>query len=90
MVLAAILRIANAGYEAHKGTMILSELIQEQNRKTKNKVYSLYASEVECIGKGKAHRPNVIGVKVSLVVTHKEGSVWASRPVLATFRRTHA
>src|SRR3984957_3400716 len=30
------------------------------------KVYSLHAPEVECIGKGKAHRPYEFGVKVSL------------------------
>ena len=66
-------KLSDDGYEAHKGTMILSELILEQRRKTKNKVYSLHASEVECIGKGKAHRPYEFGVKVSLAVTHKEG-----------------
>ena len=33
------------------------------------KVYSLHAPEVECIGKGKAHRPYEFGVKVSVVTT---------------------
>jgi len=33
------------------------------------KVYSLHAPEVECIGKGKAHRPYEFGVKVSIVTT---------------------
>ena len=33
------------------------------------KVYSLHAPEVECIGKGKAHRPYEFGVKVSLATT---------------------
>ena len=66
-------KISDAGYERHKGTLILSELILSQKRKTKNKIYSLHASEVECIGKGKAHRPYEFGVKVSLAVTHKEG-----------------
>jgi len=66
-------KLSGDGYEAHKGVMILSELILEQKRKTKNKVYSLHASEVECIGKGKAHRPYEFGVKVSLAMTHKEG-----------------
>ena len=62
-------------FEQHKGVMLLSELILTQKRKTRNKVYSLHASEVECIGKGKAHRPYEFGVKVSLAVTHKEGFV---------------
>jgi len=33
------------------------------------KVYSLHAPEVECIGKGKAHRPYEFGVKVSVATT---------------------
>jgi hypothetical protein len=33
------------------------------------RVYSLHAPEVECIGKGKAHRPYEFGVKVSLATT---------------------
>ena len=33
------------------------------------KVYSLHAPEVECIGKGKAHRPYKFGVKVSISTT---------------------
>ena len=33
------------------------------------KVYSLHAPEVECISKGKAHRPYEFGVKVSVATT---------------------
>ena len=33
------------------------------------KIYSLHAPEVECIGKGKSHRPYEFGVKVSLATT---------------------
>jgi IS5 family transposase len=33
------------------------------------RVYSLHAPEVECIGKGKAHRPYEFGVKVSIATT---------------------
>jgi IS5 family transposase len=33
------------------------------------KVYSLHAPEVECIGKGKAHKPYEFGVKVSVATT---------------------
>lgn len=66
-------KMDDAAFERNKGTMILSALILAQKRKTKNKIYSLHASEVECIGKGKAHRPYEFGVKVSLAVTHKEG-----------------
>jgi IS5 family transposase len=39
------------------------------------KVYSMHAPEVECIGKGKAHRPYEFGVKVSVATTlaHAKG-----------------
>lgn len=39
------------------------------------RVFSLHAPEVECIGKGKAHRPYEFGVKVSLATTlaHSKG-----------------
>jgi transposase, IS5 family len=39
------------------------------------KVYSLHAPEVECIGKGKAHRPYEFGLKVSVATTlsHAKG-----------------
>ena len=39
------------------------------------KVYSLHAPEVECIGKGKAHRPYEFGVKVSVatMLSHAKG-----------------
>jgi IS5 family transposase len=68
-------KLSDAAYGEHRGTMILSELILAQKRTTKGKIYSLHASEVECIAKGKAHRPYEFGVKVSLAVTHKEGFV---------------
>jgi IS5 family transposase len=41
---------------------------QRQNQRGK-KIYSLHAPEVECIGKGKAHRPYEFGVKVSVATT---------------------
>jgi transposase, IS5 family len=43
-------------------------LEQKQHRRGP-KVYSLHAPEVECIGKGKAHRPYEFGVKVSVATT---------------------
>jgi IS5 family transposase len=41
---------------------------QRRNQRGR-KVYSLHAPEVECIGKGKAHRPYEFGVKVSVATT---------------------
>ena len=40
-----------------------------RSRQRGRKVYSLHAPEVECIGKGKAHRPYEFGVKVSVATT---------------------
>jgi transposase, IS5 family len=48
----------------------LGRRVLEQNRHQRGrKVYSLHAPEVECIGKGKAHRPYEFGVKVSVATT---------------------
>jgi len=38
----------------------------QRQRERGRKVYSLHAPEVECIGKGKAHKPFEFGVKVSV------------------------
>ena len=43
----------------------------------KNKLYTLYAPEVECISKGKARTPYEFGVKVDIATTLKEGLVVA-------------
>lgn len=68
-------KMSDTAFEAHKGTMLLAEQILTQKRFTKGKIYSLHAPEVECIAKGKAHKPYEFGVKVSVAVTHKEGFV---------------
>jgi IS5 family transposase len=50
--------------------------VREQRKNQRGpKVYSLHAPEVECIGKGKAHRPYEFGVKVSIATTlhHSKG-----------------
>ncbi len=42
------------------------------------RVFSLYAPEVECVGKGKAQKPHEFGVKVSVASTlrrSKDGQV---------------
>ena len=41
----------------------------QQRGQRGRKVYSLHAPEVECIGKGKAHKPYEFGVKVSVTTT---------------------
>jgi len=47
--------------------LMLARRVREQRQRQRgHKVYSLHAPEVECIGKGKAHRPYEFGVKVSV------------------------
>ena len=48
----------------------LARRVKDQRQRERGKkVYSLHAPEVECIGKGKAHKPYEFGVKVSLATT---------------------
>jgi IS5 family transposase len=48
----------------------LARRVRDQKQHQRGpKVYSLHAPEVECIGKGKAHRPYEFGVKVSVATT---------------------
>jgi IS5 family transposase len=44
-------------------------VLTQKKRQEAPKVYSLHAPEVECIGKGKAHKPYEFGVKVSVATT---------------------
>lgn len=46
-----------------------------QKKEDKNKLYSLHAPEVECIGKGKANKRYEFGVKVSLSTTHRSNFI---------------
>src|ERR1700686_2433114 len=50
--------------------LLLARRVREQQQRQRGpKVYSLHAPEVECIGKGKAHRPYEFGVKVTVATT---------------------
>jgi len=49
----------------------LAERILKQERKSKNKIYSLHEPFVECISKGKAHKRYEFGCKASLATTNK-------------------
>ena len=52
--------------------MSLARRVRDQERGQRGpKVYSLHAPEVECIGKGKPHKPYEFGVKVSVATTLK-------------------
>lgn len=50
----------------------LSQRVMTQKKRDPSpKVYALHAPEVECIGKGKPHKPYEFGVKVSVATTLK-------------------
>ncbi len=53
----------------------LADRLLTQQRQDKNKLYSLHAPEVECIGKGKAHKKYEFGVKVSVAVSNRDNFV---------------
>ncbi|MGH8755817.1 MAG: IS5 family transposase [Burkholderiales bacterium] len=71
--------------EAFARELMLARRVHVQNKNlrpvkgapegTDLRVFSLHAPEVECIGKGKAHRPYEFGVKVSVATTlnHSKG-----------------
>ena len=52
--------------------LCLSERLLAQQQKDKNKLYSYYAPEVECIAKGKAHKRYEFGCKVSVAATSRD------------------
>src|SRR3974390_1668826 len=57
-------------------------LAQDRHQRGR-KVYSLHAPEVECIGKGKAHKPYEFGVKVSVAtpLRHSRGGQFVAHVV---------
>lgn len=70
-------RIANNGkLQAIFGPLLsLAFSVRHQRQKQRGKkIYSLHAPEVECIAKGKAHKPYEFGVKVSLATTLKHSA----------------
>ena len=52
-----------------------AEKLLSQTRKSKNKLYSIDAPEVECISKGKAHKRYEFGCKVSVAATNESNWV---------------
>ena len=46
-----------------------------QKRHDKNKIYSLHEPQVQCIAKGKSHKPYEFGAKASISMTAKSGII---------------
>jgi IS5 family transposase len=55
--------------------LAIAKQIHVQQRYDKDKCYSVPAPEVECIAKGKSHKPYEFWVKVGVVTTSKESFV---------------
>jgi IS5 family transposase len=60
---------------ALKSLLERSERILRQQRRDSPKLYSVHAPEVECIAKGKAHKPYEFGCKVAVVTTSRSNWV---------------
>ena len=50
----------------------LAKRLLTQGKSDKNKLYSIHEPQVECIGKGKAHKNFEFGIKVGLVTSSKK------------------
>jgi len=55
--------------------LALGERLWKQQRKDKNKLYSVHEPHVECISKGKAHKRYEFGCKVSVAVANRSNWV---------------
>ncbi len=60
---------------AFSESLVLARRIMSQRRQDRDKVYSIHATEVECISKGKAHKKYEFGCKVGVVATSKESFI---------------
>ncbi len=72
---AALRENAVLGESVLRMLALARRVLEQKQHQRGPKVYSLHAPEVECIGKGKAHRPYEFGVKVSVATTlaHAKG-----------------
>jgi IS5 family transposase len=70
-----ILRKASQIDEQLQHLLNLTSHLLEQEKDSKNKIYSLHALEVECISKGKAHKRYEFGCKVGLATSSRDNWV---------------
>ena len=62
-------------HDVFSDELLLTKQLLKQTRKSKDKLYSLHAPEVECIAKGKVHKKYEFGVKVSVTNTNRDNFV---------------
>ena len=73
-----ILRNATPELLMDEDFKLLKELVEKgmsQEKKSKNKLYSVHEPDVECISKGKAHKRYEFGNKVGFAGTSREGFI---------------
>lgn len=58
-----------------KNLLVLSKRLYFQKKETSPKIYSLHEPHVDCISKGKAHKPFEFGCKTSVVTTARSNWV---------------
>lgn len=68
-VVSDLLRKASLDDEVMQTELKKALRLLNQQRKSKGKIYSIHASEVECIAKGKVHKQYEFGNKVSIATT---------------------
>ena len=61
--------------ELYKDSLERFETVLNQQKKSKNKIYSLHEPDVYCISKGKEHKKYEFGSKASLVSTRDSGII---------------
>ncbi len=64
-------RKATEPCEILKEQLMLANRLMQQQRDSKNKIYSIHKPQVQCIAKGKAHQRYEFGCKVGFSVTAK-------------------
>jgi IS5 family transposase len=62
----------------YQADFALYEQVLSQQRKDKNKIYSLHEPQVYCMAKGKDHTPYEYGAKATIVSTAKRGILLAA------------
>ena len=74
-----VIRRADPADEELKELLLRAGQLLTQQKESKDKLYSVHAPEVECIGKGKAHKKYEFGVKVGLVSTSRNNWIVGSQ-----------
>ena len=67
--------------EEIKETLEKANILFNQQKEDKNKLYSIHAPEVECIQKGKVHKKFEFGCKVSFVTTSKNNWIVSAQAI---------